>query len=214
MSPTPELDRTDHLTPGVRAVVLVMHGGAERGTSAVSWRGVAVLRLLPFAWTIRGTVPDDVAVVRLKYAQRGRNGQAAHPLHDARWALDEIARLTGGVPVVLVGHSMGGRVALNLLDRPEVVGVAALAPWVVGGDPMTARRGQAVLLRHAAGDRITSAKTTASLARRLKAQGAEVELDIVTRDNHAMLGRPWEWHSVTARFVARVVAQVVAGRTS
>lgn len=210
MSETPELDRTDQLTPDVRAVVLVLHGGAEKGTNPVSWRGLAVLRLLPFAWAIDAATPDDIAVVRLKYARRGWNGRAAHPLHDAHWALDEIATRTAGAPVVLVGHSMGGRVGLNLLARSEVIGFVGLAPWVVPSDRVSARPGQGILLRHARRDRITSAAATARIATLLERQGADVELEIVDRDNHAMLARPWEWHQRTARFVAQLVAALPA----
>ncbi|MGR4852480.1 alpha/beta fold hydrolase [Streptomyces sp. LARHCF252] len=56
---------------------------------------------------------------------RGGSGHA----RDARRALGELARRAGDVPVVLVGHSMGGRAALRAADAPQVRAVPALAPW-------------------------------------------------------------------------------------
>ena len=53
-----------------------------------------------------------------------------------------------GVPIALVGHSMGGRVALHLAGEADVVVVAALAPWIAAGGcraavspPLRRRRG-------------------------------------------------------------------------
>ncbi|WP_438949092.1 LLM class flavin-dependent oxidoreductase, partial [Streptomyces harbinensis] len=40
-----------------------------------------------------------------------------------------LAARLGPVPVVLVGHSMGGRAALRAAGHPAVTGVVALAPW-------------------------------------------------------------------------------------
>ena len=37
------------------------------------------------------------------------------------------------MPVVLLGHSMGGRTAVAVADDPSVVGVVALAPWLPAG---------------------------------------------------------------------------------
>ena len=96
----------------------------------VAWWRLAVVRMAPFAPTIAHRAGDDLAVLRLKNRVRGWNGDRQDPVHDARWALDRIRHVLPGMPVVLVGHSMGGRVALRLGAEPDVVGVAALAPWV------------------------------------------------------------------------------------
>src|SRR5689334_24365947 len=39
-------------------------------------------------------------------------------------------RRYGDVPVVLLGHSMGGRVAVNVADEPTVHDLVLLAPWL------------------------------------------------------------------------------------
>lgn len=210
MSGVPELDDPEQLTGNTRATVLVLHGGAEKGTTPVSWNALAVLRMTPFAWAIRQAVPEDVAVVRLKFRQRGWNGRAADPVKDTQVALEQIAKATGNAPVILVGHSMGGRAALNVLDHRQVIAMVGLAPWVVRADSVQARPGQRLYFRHAKADKITSAKATARLARRLAQQGVDVELDLVRFETHGMLARPWEWHSRTARFVAQVLSDVPA----
>ena len=66
----------------------------------------------------------------LRYARRGWNGGTTRgPVPDARWALDQVRAAYGDVPVVLVGHSMGARVASRVADDPNVRGVVGLAPW-------------------------------------------------------------------------------------
>ena len=79
-------------------------------------------------------VAHGVAVWLLCYRYRGWNRPDLDPVADARWALAEIRRAHPGVPVALVGHSMGGRVALRVADEPGVVAVCALAPWTTAKD--------------------------------------------------------------------------------
>src|SRR6476660_972596 len=76
-----------------------------------------------------------MAVARLRFRVRGWNADAM-PVEDARWALDQVRTAYPGVPVALVGHSLGGRVALSVGDDPDVRLVVGLAPWVVPGDPL------------------------------------------------------------------------------
>ena len=150
-------------------VVLVLHGGAQASRMPVAWWRLAVLRMAPFASTIVRRAGDDLAVLRLKNRVRGWNGSRQDPVHDARWALDRIRRTLPGLPVVVVGHSMGGRVALQLSGEPDVVGVAALAPWVES-DVRQPPPGVSLLLVHGSRDRITDPRRTDVLARRYTEQ--------------------------------------------
>ena len=100
-------------------------------------------------------------VSRLKNRVRGWNGSRQDPVHDARWALDRIRRVLPGCPVVLVGHSMGGRVALHLSSEPGIAGIAALAPWVES-DARPPPPRTPVLLVHGTSDRITDPRRTTS----------------------------------------------------
>ncbi len=93
--------------PDPEAVVVILHGGAERGREAVAWWRLPVLRMLPFARAVERRAGDRLAVLRLKNRVRGWNGAATDPVVDARWALDRVRRVLPGVPIALVGHSMG-----------------------------------------------------------------------------------------------------------
>lgn len=185
-------------------VVLILHGGAERGRMPVGWRRLAVLRMVPFASTISRRAGDDLVVVRLKYRLRGWNGGRMDPVQDARWALDRIRRTVPGLPVVLVGHSMGGRVALHLSDEPGVAGVVALAPWVES-DARQPRRGIPVLLVHGTRDRITDPRRTDILAKRFSDSGVDVRHLRIEGGSHAMLRDASLWHDTVSDFVTTVL---------
>jgi alpha-beta hydrolase superfamily lysophospholipase len=200
-----------HVPDDPLGVVLVLHGGAERGRMPVAWWRLPVLRMAPFATVITRRARDDLAVLRLKNRVRGWNGSRQDPVHDARWALDRIRRTLPGVPIVLVGHSMGGRVALRLCGEPGVAGVVALAPWVES-DVRQPRPGIPVLLVHGSADRITDPRRTAILAKRLSDNGVDVTHVVVEGGNHAMLRDPARWHDTVADFVSDVL--LAPGRTS
>src|SRR6478735_4757255 len=91
-------------------VVLVLHGGAARRESAmVSPTQLSVLRMIPIARRLAHAGRGRLAVFRLLNSRRGWDAHHT-PVHDARWALEEIAgRLGHRLPTALVGHSLGGR---------------------------------------------------------------------------------------------------------
>jgi alpha-beta hydrolase superfamily lysophospholipase len=185
-------------------VVLVLHGGAETGTTPVAWSRLAVLRMRPFASTLTRRAGDHLVVLRLKNRLRGWNGVRQDPVQDARWALQRIRYVLPGVPVVVVGHSMGGRVALALSAEPDVVGVAALAPWVES-DVRQPRPGTAVLLAHGTADRVTDPRRTEVLARRFAANGVDLRYVPVEGGTHTMLRHAFLWHDLVADFVIDVL---------
>lgn len=200
-----------HVPRYARGVVLVLHGGTESSRAPVAWWRLAVVRMVPFAAAVERGAGDRFAVLRLKNRVRGWNGSRQDPVHDARWALDRIRHVLPGVPVVLVGHSMGGRVALRLAAEPGVVGVAALAPWVES-DSVAARPGTPVLLVHGSRDRITDPRRTAVLASRLYDRGVDVRSVTMDGDTHAMLRDAGAWHRLVRDFVIEVLDD--RGRTS
>lgn len=197
-----------HAAHDPRAVVLVLHGGRETSTAPVRANQLAVIRMLPFAAKVVQRGGDEVAVARLRYRVRGWNqaaatatGRAPDPVRDAEWALDELGRRFPGCPIGLIGHSMGGRTALRVGGHESVTSIAALAPWLEGGDPIDQLAGRRVLLMHGRADRMTSPRRTASFADRLSQAGEPASLVLIDGEKHAMLGRPRLWHELAAQFV-------------
>jgi pimeloyl-ACP methyl ester carboxylesterase len=196
----PVLVRTDHARE-VKAIALVLHGGQEVSRTPVGPRQLAVLRMLPIARRLaRQAGPQGVGVWRLRFRYRGWN-DAADPVADVRWAVRRLRDQQAGVPIVLVGHSMGGRAALRAAGEPGVVAVLGLAPWVPGSDPHSQLAGRQVLVIHGARDRMTSPKTSKELVDRIRGQALEATYVSMRFSGHAMLRRAALWNALTTDFV-------------
>lgn len=186
------------------AIVLLMHGGRESGYGRVPAHRLSFLRMRPIARAVHERSPD-AAVVLLRYRYRGWNAPDAHPVQDAEWALKELLHTYGALPVILVGHSMGGRAALQAAGHPQVVAVAGLAPWLPGGEPIDQLEERDVLLMHGTADVTTRPKATVELARALAPVARRVASIQIKRSGHGMLQRAGLWHDLTAAFVDNVV---------
>jgi pimeloyl-ACP methyl ester carboxylesterase len=187
-------------------VVLVLYGGRVKGTAPSRPWHLSALRMRPFAADLhRAGRGAGITVATLRYRYRGWNGADASPLDDARWALDEVRRRFGHVPVVLVGHSMGGRAVLRVADDPSVRALVALAPWLPPGEPVADLRGRSLLILHGARDRTTD--PAASLAYAEQAQSVtEVRRVLIRGSGHAMLRRAALWHGLTTYFCLGALA--------
>lgn len=185
------------------AVVLVLHGGSERGLRRPSRLFNAPgLRMRPFVRAVaRATAGQRVALAEVRYRHRGWNGERADAARDAADALAELARRTGGAPVVLIGHSMGGRAALRVAGEPNVVGTVALAPWCPPGEPVDGLDGSRLVFLHAEADRITSPAESLRMAGQARDAGAEVCRFVLPGGDHAMLRQAALWHALTTRAV-------------
>ena len=148
----PQLTRHDVAgTPD--GVVLMLHGGTANSLDPVddrsaSWRrsrwmmGQIADRLHEAGWGSGCCATSSVA---------GTPGSLSpSPVPDARWALDEVRRELGELPVVLLGHSMGARTAVAVADDPLVQGVVALAPWLPADEPVAPLAGKHLPQRTAA----------------------------------------------------------------
>nr|CAA9315288.1 MAG: hypothetical protein AVDCRST_MAG46-455 [uncultured Nocardioidaceae bacterium] len=177
---------------GVRGVVLVLHGGQERSEDPVMWRQASFLRMVLVSIAMRRR---EVAVWLLRYQVRGWNarpGQDPAPVRDARWALEQIREAHPGVPVVLVGHSMGGRTANYIADEPDVVGVVALAPWLLPSEPVHTTP---LLVLHGTADSWTSPEASRQHVERVRAAGGCAAWFPVDGGKHAMLSPLRRWHA-------------------
>lgn len=189
-----------------RALVILLHGGAADGRGRAHRGRAAYLRMLPF----QRAMPGTVTVWRLRYRFRGWNGASADPVRDLEWALGQARTRHPGLPVILVGHSMGGRAALWGAGNTQVTAVCALAPWIEPGDPVEQLAGRTVLIAHGDADRITDPAASRRYAAEAEAAGADVTFLDVTGDGHGMLRRARYWHRLVGDFVN---AQAQAQRT-
>jgi predicted esterase len=196
------------------AVVLLLHGGVENQFSPVRAFDPAVLRLIPFGRSVVRAGGGRITLASLRYAVRGWNGERESPLPDARWALDRIGERFGNVPVGLVGHSMGGRVALRVGDHKTVHSVAALAPWLPPGEQIPALDDRTVLLAHGTADRTTDPRATSQLGVKLREDGVEVEQHEFIGGRHAMLFPAGVWHDIVAEFMVRTLLTPELGSSS
>jgi pimeloyl-ACP methyl ester carboxylesterase len=133
-----------------RAAVLFLHGGRADGLEPPPLLNLPRARMRPFARAVAGTTAgDDVLLGTVRYRHRGWNGARGDTVRDAWEALEELTGLAGPVPVVLVGHSMGGRAALRVAGHLQVRAVVGLAPWCPPGEPVstTAREARGVAAR-------------------------------------------------------------------
>ncbi len=187
---------------GPRLLVLVLHGGRARGEGPVRRSQLAYLRMVQFASRLAGACRgENVAVALLRYRRRGWNEPHQDPVLDTLWAIERLRARFPGVPVALVGHSMGGRVALRLAAEPDIRAVCALAPWIEPGEPMAQLAGRTILLVHGDRDRWTDAA-----ASRRFAESAGVSWLSVPGSGHAMLRRSSRWVGLVLEFLADVIA--------
>lgn len=201
--PRPDLRWTSR-PADAEAVVLVLHGGAAKSRRENEWWHLPVLRLLPVANAVARAGRGRVAVARLRFAVRGWNDMEESPVADARWGLEQVRAAYPGLPIGVIGHSMGGRVAIRVAGDPGVRAVVGLASWVEWGDVAQGRPGVSALLLHGDRDRITRPKGSRHMVRELARLGVDAEYVEVPGEGHAFLRHP-----VT---VDRRAAEWVVGR--
>jgi pimeloyl-ACP methyl ester carboxylesterase len=179
---------------------LVLHGGRLTSREPVTGRQLAVVRAALLAATLHQRLADHrIAVWNLRFGVRGWNGAEASPVGDVLWALAQL-RLHTGLPVVLVGHSMGARAAVRAAGDPSVRGVVALAPWLPETEPVQQLAGRSLVIVHGTADRITDPAASGRYAERARPVARSVEVHHV-RDGHGMLRRPGTWNRLSARGV-------------
>lgn len=177
-------------------VVLMLHGGKARSSAAVDGRSASWRRSSAMQRAIAPALNGSGASVwLLRYRRRGWN-TGADVVSDARWALDQVRASLGEVPVVLLGHSMGARVAVHVADHPRVRGVVGLAPWWSPQDPVSALAGRRLVAAHGRRDRITSLRATAAYVERARSVAVSAELRDMGPLGHYMLAGAAAWNDV------------------
>jgi dienelactone hydrolase len=188
-------------------MVLVLHGGKAHSSDEVTRRSLSWRRSLRLAHDLRGPLQGEgVGLSVLRYRTVGWNDDGAGKIEDARWALDRIREEHGGVPVAIVGHSMGGRAACRVADHDLVRGVVALAPWLPPGEPVAALAGRGLCAAHGQRDRITRAGDTRAFVERARDVATTASFTDMGDLGHYLLRGVHAWNAFALDGVRRVLA--------
>jgi pimeloyl-ACP methyl ester carboxylesterase len=188
------------------AVALVLSGGRPHSFDPTDPGQLTAVRMRPFARHLhRHGRRRGLAVWTVRYRYRGWNGAERSPVVDVEWALDEVRRRHGDVPVVLVGHSMGGRASLAVGGDRSVRGICALAPWTERDDPVDQLVEATVLIVHGSLDTVTSPRASLRYARRAAAGASRVGYISLRGEMHAMVFRWSTWHRLATGFTLGVL---------
>ena len=180
----------------VRGVVLMLHGGKDRSTEVVDERSLSRRRSLVMQRALAPAFAESgLLTCLMSYRLRGWNGGAG-PVDDARWALEQVRRELGDLPVVLLGHSMGARTAIHVADDERVIGVVGLAPWWPADEPVEALRGKRLVGAHGRRDRITSYRQSQRFVERAARVTTSAEHVDMGPLGHYLLRRAGAWNEV------------------
>ena len=188
-------------TDRTRSGVLILPGGRAKDTSPSRLWQLANLRMIWLEWSLRRRLGASVRVRRVQYSKRGWNSPALDALHDAERALSEMRQEISADRVILVGHSMGGRVAAHLAGSTDVGGVVALAPWWPLDDadlvPTTCR----LLTIHGTADTWTDPRASRTQTIRAGKRGVDARWVEMPEAGHFLLRDFSEWHRLAEEFV-------------
>ena len=195
------------MTTNARAGVLVLPGGRPKSDAPTHPWQLANFRIALLTQSLRRRLGAGVDVRRVQYRVRGWNPGRLDALLDARAALDDMVDRVGAGPIVVVGHSMGGRVAAHLAGEGRIAGVAALAPWWPGHDGDLIPAGCRLLTMHGTSDSWTDPR--ASRAQTLHAQdrGVAARWLEFPGAGHFLMRDYSRWHRLTAEFAITVLSE-------
>lgn len=186
---------------GVVGAVLLAHGGKEDSHQMPHRRGGPVTRMRMIARAVAPRLAGrGVAVHTMCFRYQGWNGDERAPVPDVHWAVARLAERYGDIPLVLSGHSLGGRAVVNAADAPGVVGVLGLAPWLPANEPTAQLSGRRLLLAHGTRDHVTSPRSSYEYAARARAEGHDVARIVLPGSGHTLLSRARDWNRLVLAF--------------
>jgi pimeloyl-ACP methyl ester carboxylesterase len=191
---------------GSRGGVLILPGGKPQSDEASTALQLANLRMNWLGLELRRRLGRGVRVNSVQYRLRGWNGSARDPVRDARVQLDRLLEDVDPRRVVLVGHSMGGRVAVHLCADSDIGGVVALAPWWPRDDADLVPVNCRLLAVHGTADTRTDPRSSREQIRRAKDRGVDAEWVGIPGAGHYLLSHWRQWHRLTAQFVAQQIS--------
>ncbi|MFJ9631641.1 alpha/beta hydrolase [Streptomyces sp. NPDC101175] len=198
-----------HMPRRTRGAVITLHAGPVVGHRPTRPWQLAALRMRPVLRSSASAVSlDEVLLGQVRYRCRGWNDGDAE--QDALRALSELGRLAGEVPVVLLGHAMGGRTALRVAAHPQVRGVVALAPWLSAEEPAAHLAGRSVVLVR--GHDGQGAEVEAwRYVERARAAGARAGVVVIRGGGPWMMRRAAAWHRIAVSAVSQVPQPLAPG---
>ncbi len=182
--------------------MLVLPGGKPRDTAAARTWQLANQRMQWLAWFLRRNLDSSVRVQRVQYRKRGWNSPEFDALRDAESALQMMLRDIDSDRVVLVGHSMGARVAVHLAARSNVAAIVALAPWWPENDADLVPTSCRLLTLHGTADNWTDPRSSREQTRRASQRGVDARWLGLPSAGHYLLRDVDTWHRLTAEFIA------------
>lgn len=191
------------VSPRTEAIVVLLHGGRAEDLQPNRFRDISYLRMLPFARVIRRESKGSIAPVLVHNQHGGWVASSGSGIVQAR---ELIRRLYDehGRPIVLLGHSSGGWVALRAGGEDAVLGSVALAPWVAEDEPTQALVTKKVRVIHGDADTICSPVKSREFVERLQGDGGDASYRAVAGGGHALMDHPGRWHALAADAVAEV----------
>ncbi len=190
----------------------MLHGGKPNSHAVVGDRSASWQRSARMARSITDRAHEaGTDVWLLRYSERGWNRDGAGRIADARWALDQIRTAHRDRPVILLGHSMGGRVAVHVADDPSVVGVVALAPWWEGTDPVHTLAGRSLIAAHGRRDRLTSFAESQRFVGRARSVATQAEFVDMGPLGHYMIKGASAWNDVAIESALRLLTPASRG---
>jgi dienelactone hydrolase len=187
--------------------VLVLPGGRVRSDEVSRWWQLANVRMMLVAVALRLRLGRGVEVRRVQYRLRGWNSPRYDAVADAGAALDDVCRRFDPKDIVLVGHSMGGRVAARLAAGGQVGAVVALAPYWPRDDGDLIPAPTRLLVVHGTADTRTDPEGSRIQTLRARERGLDAQWVGIEGVGHFMVRRFHEWHRRTADFVAEYLGR-------
>lgn len=184
-----------------RGAVLVLPGGKPESATASRPHQLANQRMELLTRSMRSSLGAGVQVHRMQYRLRGWNHAQFDALRDARRVLDELLVDCEPAHIVVVGHSMGGRVAAHLSAGGDVGAVVALAPWWPRNDGDLVPPGCRLLVMHGTDDRWTDPRASQAQTERAQQRGVDACWVPFDGAGHYLIKDWRRWHRLTAEFV-------------
>jgi pimeloyl-ACP methyl ester carboxylesterase len=182
--------------------VLVLPGGKPTSIEPSRARQPANLRMTMLSSALRLRLRGVAEVRQVRYRLRGWNAPQLDALRDADAALGDLLDRYEVQRIVLVGHSMGGRVAAHLAAQYHVGGLVALAPWWPDDDADLIPAGSRLLTVHGTADTWTDPASSRRQCLRAGERGVDARWVAIPGAGHYLLRRLPAWHALTARFAA------------